>query len=140
MPSEVYLGFDFGYKRIGVAVGQKITLSARPLITLEARLGVPNWSVLAKLIAEWKPDALIVGLPTCIDDTEQYTTRAAKKFALELERLFAIPVHLVDERLTTVEARARLFEAGGYRKIKKTEVDSVAACLILEQWLGQHTS
>lgn len=137
MPSPVFLGFDFGYKRIGVAVGQLLTCSASPLSTLGAQLGVPDWNAVAKVIAEWTPQALIVGIPTCIDDRELYTTSAARRFAKELYKRFALPVHLVDERLSTVAAREQLFAQGGYRKIKRTEVDSIAACVILEQWL-QH--
>ncbi|KTD13312.1 Holliday junction resolvase RuvX [Legionella jamestowniensis] len=135
MPEGVYLGFDFGYKRIGVAVGQRITLTARPLTTLDAKQGIPNWDEIQKIISEWRPDALIVGLPTCIDDSEQYTTAAARVFANELEKRFVLPVHLVDERLSTVEARSQLFAEGGYRKIKQSKVDSFAACIILQQWL-----
>ncbi|MGL5741863.1 MAG: Holliday junction resolvase RuvX [Legionella sp.] len=138
MPSPVYLGFDFGYKRIGVAVGQQLTLSATPLATLSARVGVPDWSAVAKVIAQWTPQALIVGIPTCIDGSELYTTSAARRFAKQLAKRFALPVHLVDERLSTVEAREQLFAQGGYRKIKKSEVDSIAACVILEQWLQHH--
>lgn len=135
MPSPVYLGFDFGYKRIGVAVGQQLTCSASPLPTFSARAGVPDWGAIAKLIAEWSPQALIVGVPTCIDGRELYTTSAARRFAKELRKRFSLPVHLVDERLSTVSAREQLFAQGGYRKIKQTEVDSIAACVILEQWL-----
>lgn len=135
MLEGVYLGFDFGYKRIGVAVGQRLTGSASPLITLEAKQGVPHWDVVQKLLNEWRPLALIVGLPTCIDDTELYTTAAARGFARQLRKRFSLPVHLVDERLSTVEARSHLFEKGGYRKIKNTEIDTIAACIILEQWL-----
>ena len=141
MPSGVYIGFDFGYKRIGVAVGQTLTGSASPLSTLAAKLGVPDWLIVQKILNQWKPLALVVGLPTCIDGTEQYTTAASKGFARQLRKRFALPVHLVDERLSTVEARGHLFEAGGYRKIKQAEVDSIAACVILEQWLqGLSTS
>ncbi len=135
MPDGVYLGFDFGYKRIGVAVGQRLTCSASPLATISAQTGIPDWTVVAKVVAQWTPQALIVGIPTCIDGREQYTTSAARRFAKELRKRFTLPVHLVDERLTTVEARGQLFAQGGYRKIKQTEVDSVAACVILEQWL-----
>jgi putative Holliday junction resolvase len=78
-----------------------------------------------------------VGLPTCIDDSELYTTAAARRFAKQLSKQFSLPVHLVDERLSTVEARGRLFAEGGYRKLKNSEIDSIAACVILEQWL-QH--
>jgi len=137
MPEGVYLGFDFGYRRIGVAVGQQLTSSASPLTTLDAKHGVPNWDAVQKVINDWRPQALIVGLPTCIDDKELYTTAAAKGFARQLRKRFSLPVHLVDERLTTVEARAHLFAEGGYRKIRQSEIDCIAACIILEQWL-QH--
>lgn len=137
MPDGVFLGFDFGYKRIGVAVGQRLTGSASPLSTLNATHGIPHWDQIQLLINQWRPQAIIVGLPTCIDDKEQYTTSAARGFARQLRKRFSLPVHLVDERLSTVEARAYLFEHGGYKKIKRTEVDSIAACVILEQWL-QH--
>ena len=135
MPSGVYLGFDFGYKRIGVAVGQAVTRSAKPLNIISAKEGIPEWQKVDNLIAQWRPKALIVGLPTCIDGKEQYTTIAARHFAEQLEKRFILPVHLVDERLTTVEARAELFASGGYRKLKNSPLDSIAACIILEQWL-----
>lgn len=137
MPEGVYLGFDFGYKRIGVAVGQRLTASASPLSTLEAKQGIPKWELIQIIINEWRPLALIVGLPTCIDDSELYTTAASRGFARQLRRRFGLPVHLVDERLSTVEARAYLFAEGGYRKIKQSEIDSIAACIILERWLQQ---
>ena len=135
MPSGVYLGFDFGYKRIGVAVGQAVTRSAKPLKIIYAKEGIPAWRSVDDLIAQWRPKALIVGLPTCLDGKEQYTTAAARNFAEQLGERFALPVHLVDERLTTVEARAQMFAQGGYRKIKHSPIDSIAACIILEQWL-----
>jgi putative Holliday junction resolvase len=136
MVAGVFLGFDFGYKRIGIATGQEVTATARPLTTIEAKQGVPNWDLLMSIIQEWSPQALVVGLPTCINDKELYTTAAARKFAKELEKRTALTVYLVDERLTTKEARAQLFAEGGYKKIKNTQVDSIAASLILEQWLA----
>ncbi|KTD21083.1 Holliday junction resolvase RuvX [Legionella londiniensis] len=135
MREEVFIGFDFGMKRIGAAVGQRLTGSATPLATLEAKQGVPSWERVQKMIEEWHPSALIVGLPTSIDDRELYTTSASREFARQLQDRFALPVHLVDERLSTIEARRRLFSQGGYRKIQQTQVDSIAACIILEQWL-----
>lgn len=137
MPSGVFIGFDFGFRRIGVAVGQKLTLTASPLNPLSAQQGIPQWHQIQQLIKQWHAEALIVGLPRCIDERPLYTTKAAERFADQLQQRFHLPVHLVDERLTTVEARAHLFEQGGYKKIKKTSVDSIAACIILEQWLGQ---
>mgnify|MGYP003124789120 CR=1 FL=1 len=137
MPDPVYLGFDFGYKRIGVAVGQRLTCTATPLETLKALDGAPSWEIIAALIQQWRPSALIVDFPTRVDGGPLYVTRPAKRFANRLHGRFKLPVFLVDERLSTVEARALLFEQGGYRKIKDSEVDSLAACIILEQWLQQ---
>ena len=135
MPDPVYLGFDFGYKRIGVSVGQRLTCRASPLPTLKADRGVPQWDKVAALVKAWRPEALVVGLPTCIDGSELYTTEAARLFADDLQARFNCPVYLTDERLSTVEARSQLFAEGGYRKLKVSEVDSMAACIILEQWL-----
>jgi putative Holliday junction resolvase len=136
MPEGVFLGFDFGMKRIGVAVGQQITASARPLRTLHATQGVPDWHLIGQLIKEWQPQALLVGIPRKIDGKRQYTTKLANKFADSLHERFSLPVHRVDERLTTVEARQQLFDEGGYRKLKSSEIDSYAAKLIVEQWLA----
>lgn len=130
-----YLGFDFGYKRIGVAVGQIVTETARPLSTISAVDGIPLWHMIEKIIREWRPIALVVGLPTCINGKEQYTTKPALAFGEALGQRFSLPVHYVDERFSTMEARSRLFEEGGYRKLASTQIDSIAACLILEQWM-----
>ena len=135
MPDGLYLGFDYGYKRIGVAVGQALTKSASPLTTLSAQEGIPNWAELSALIQQWRPIGLVVGLPTKIDGQAQYTTIGAKKFAASLQEKYGLPVHMVDERFTTVAAREELYRQGGYRKIKRTQVDSIAACIILQQWL-----
>lgn len=135
MADDFFLGFDFGYKRIGVAVGQRLTLSANPLSTIKAKQGIPDWNEISSLIRTWNPQGLVVGIPTKTDDTELYTTSAARRFARQLRKHSQLEVHLVDERFSTVEARQELFEEGGYRKLKQSEVDSIAACLILEQWL-----
>jgi putative Holliday junction resolvase len=135
MPNEIFLGFDFGFKRIGMAVGQRLTCTATPLTTLKAVHGVPDWSIVAQSVAKWRPSGLVVGFPTCLDGKALYTTKASKRFADALEKRFFLPVHLVDERLSTIEARSYLFEKGGYRQIQKTEVDSIAACIILERFL-----
>lgn len=140
MPEERYIGFDFGFKRIGTAVGQRLTCTASPLVTIPAVHGTPDWNMIKKLIVAWRPDAFVVGLPTCIDDKELYTTAAAKRFAKALKNQFSLPVYLVDERLTTVEARDHVFSKGGYRQLKKTAVDNIAACIILEQFLGGGSS
>lgn len=136
MLEGVYFGLDFGFKQIGVAVGQTLTQTATALPYLHAEQGQPDWGKLQKLIEEWRPVGFIVGLPTTIEGKALYTTKAAKKFALQLKQKFHAPVYLVDERLSTKEARSQIFNhAGGFRQLKKGRVDSVAACIILEQWL-----
>jgi len=132
------LGFDFGMKRIGVAVGQSITLKASVLKTLQAKDGVPNWDELTGLIKEWQPNELVIGLPLNIDGSMQLITFAAKKYAKKLRTRYDLVVHEEDERLSTIEARAMLFEEGGYKSLKKTEIDSLAAVVITEQWLNAH--
>ncbi|MBR9857670.1 MAG: Holliday junction resolvase RuvX [Gammaproteobacteria bacterium] len=138
--SLTYLGFDYGTKSIGVAVGQQITGSARPLLALKANEGVPNWDQIEALLKEWQPDLLVVGLPLNMDGTEQDISRRARKFANRLHGRFGIKVELQDERLTTTDARARLFVAGGYKALGKGAVDAVSAQLILESWMESHYS
>jgi len=130
------LGFDFGMKRIGTAFAQTISMQAKPLKTLRARDGVPNWQELDALIKEWQPHELVVGLPLNLDGSMQLVTFAAKKYAKKLRNKYNLMVHEEDERLTTVEARALMFEEGGFRAIKKAEIDSIAAVIITEQWLS----
>ena len=126
-------------KSIGVAVGQSITGTASPLAALQARDGIPDWEVVTQVLKEWQPSALVVGLPLNMDGTPQAITANAKKFGRRLAHKFNLKVHYQDERLTTVEAKARLFEFGGYKKLSKEKVDSVSACLIYESWLVEPT-
>ncbi|WP_018693622.1 Holliday junction resolvase RuvX [Algicola sagamiensis] len=128
------LAFDFGMKSIGIAVGQEVTGSARGITAIKAKDGIPNWDDIQKVIDEWQPDILIVGLPLNMDGTKQQVTFSAQKFANRLHNKFRLPVETKDERLTTVDARARLFEQGGYRNLKKDSVDAESAKLILESW------
>lgn len=137
--SNILLGFDFGMKRIGVAVGQTVTKTARPLLTLKAQKGVPDWNNVKKIIQTWQPDGLIVGIPLNMDGTEQTLTHAAQVFADALRNQFQLPVFGMDERLSTKDARARIFDEGGYKALKNGQVDAVAAQLILQNWLSQHT-
>jgi len=128
------LSFDFGTKSIGVAVGQEITGTASPLNALKAVDGIPDWNIVATLFAEWSPHLAVVGLPLNMDGSNQEVTFSAKKFANRLNAKYRVPVETCDERLTTVDAKARLFELGGYKKLDKQKVDSVSACLIFESW------
>lgn len=132
---EILLGFDFGMKRIGVAVGQTITQTARPLTTLAAKAGVPQWDNLNKLIKMWQPDALVVGIPLNMDGSEQPLTVAARQFAAALNAHYQLPIYEMDERLSTKDARERLFAEGGYKALQNGQIDSVAAQLILQNWL-----
>lgn len=132
--SQTVIAFDFGTKSIGCAVGQSITGTAQGLPAFKAEQGIPNWELIGKMLAEWQPDLLVVGLPLNMDGTEQDLTQRAKKFANRLNGRFNLPVQLHDERLTTTEARAEIFARGGYKALKKDKVDSISACLILESW------
>ncbi len=135
---QTVFGFDFGTKRIGVAVGQCITRNARPLVTLSAKEGkllVDALMKLEKLMQTWQPDAFVVGIPLNMDGTEQPVTQAARVFAEWLHKKFALPVYEMDERLSTRDARAHIFATGGYRALQKAKVDSHAAQIILQNWL-----
>ncbi|MBW8192667.1 Holliday junction resolvase RuvX [Neiella marina] len=128
------LGFDYGTKSIGVAIGQEITGTASPEAALPANDGVPNWQQVEVLLKQWQPDLLVIGLPLNMDGTEQELTKRAKKFGNRLHGRFGYPVAWQDERLTTVDAKARLFEFGGYKALTKGKVDSVSAVLIIESY------
>ena len=131
------LAFDFGLKRIGVAVGQTQTRSANPLQTITVKREGPDWPAIAKLIDTWTPDALVVGLPLNMDGSEQEMTHRAERFGRQLEGRFGMRVHLVDERLSTREARNRLQLEGRLDQ----DADPVAAQIILEDWFsGQDAS
>ncbi|EKD54380.1 MAG: hypothetical protein ACD_60C00090G0029 [uncultured bacterium] len=134
---QTLFGFDFGMKRIGIAIGQTITKTARPLITIQASKGVPNWDKLTKLIHTWEPDAFIIGIPLNMDGTEQPITHMARSFGRELQKHYHLPIFEIDERLSTKDAKERLFEEGGYKALQDGQVDSVAAQLILQNWLNE---
>jgi putative Holliday junction resolvase len=131
------IGFDFGKKYIGVAVGQEITGSASPLGSIKANDGIPHWPNLAEYLAQWQPDLIVVGLPLNMDGTEQPITLSAKKFGQRIFGRFGIVVEFQDERLTTMDAKARLFAQGGYRNLKKDNIDALSAVLIIESFFEQ---
>ncbi|MBD9426345.1 Holliday junction resolvase RuvX [Pseudomonas sp. PDM15] len=137
---RLLLGFDYGTKQIGVAVGQAITGQARELCVLKAQNGVPDWQKVEALIKEWQPDAIVVGLPLNMDGTKSEMSERAEKFARRLNGRFNLPVHTHDERLTTFEAKGQRLaqgQRGGYRD---NPVDALAAALLLEGWLEQNLS
>lgn len=139
MDAKILIGFDFGMKRIGVAIGQTITQTARPLDTIHAKDGIPNWQAIASLIQKWLPGALVVGIPLNMDGTEQKITVNARQFAESLRQRFQLPVHEIDERLTTKDAKERLFTEGGFKALQDGQVDRVAAQLILQNWFAEQS-
>jgi len=135
--TQTFLGFDFGTKRIGVAVGQNVTRQARPLLTVTYINKEPDWQTIKTIIATWHPAGLVLGIPYNMDGSEQPVTLLAKKFGDNCAKHFGLPVYAIDERLTTVEAKAQLFADGGYKTLKNSEIDAYAAKLILESWLQE---
>lgn len=134
MPEGTVLAFDFGEKRIGVATGETLLGSAHPLTVIHAESNDERFAAIGKLVAEWRPVQLVVGLPTHADGTPHDMTRLARKFAERLQRRFNLPVGLADERLTSLDAEARLRETGRNSKTAKPLLDAVAAQLILQTW------
>jgi pyrimidine operon attenuation protein / uracil phosphoribosyltransferase len=122
--------FDFGKKRIGVAVGQTLTGTATPLATVPVKNNIPDWDRITRIMTEWKPGALVVGHPLNMDGSGQAMTRAANRFAAQLSERFACPVYRADERLSSYEARQRLQSTW--------DLDAVAAQVILETWLSEN--
>lgn len=135
----VYLGFDHGEKRIGVALGDDLTGAARPL----PAIADGDWRALEQVIADWRPAALIVGLPLNDDGSEQKASVAARRFAAQLAQRYKLPVHQVDERYSSRAADDALREARASgrmtRRVRKGDRDAQSARVILEQWLaGEH--
>jgi putative Holliday junction resolvase len=127
------LGFDYGTAKIGVAVGQTLTGTASPLVTLRAVQQKPDWKAIGRLIEQWQPEALVVGMPFNMDDSEAEVADKARRFSRQLEGRYRLPVYMADERLTSQEARQRL----GRRPKHIEELDAIAAQLILETWLSE---
>jgi len=128
------LAFDFGEKRIGVAVGETMLKAAHALTTITAEANETRFAEIGKCIDEWKPSLLIVGLPKYMDSTEHHLTRLSKKFAQRLEGRFNLPVIMIDERLSSTEAAQQLSNAGVKAHQQKTMVDAVAAQVILQSY------
>ncbi len=134
------LGFDFGSKYIGVAVGQELTGDATPLETLHAVGDKPDWDGITRLIETWRPAALVVGIPLQMDGSEQDMTHAARRFARQLEGRFHLPVHPVDERLSSIEAEQLIYEradSDSRRARRRRGIDAIAAQVILQTWFSE---
>ncbi len=137
MPEITILAFDFGRKRIGIAVGTTVLHQARALTTIASDKHSVREQAIALLVNEWQPDELVVGLPVHMDGREHATTQKARAFAEWLHERFQLPVHLVDERLTTQIAQTMLEEDGVYGDQAKSVRDAVAAQVILQAYLDE---
>jgi putative holliday junction resolvase len=132
-----YLGFDFGNKKIGVAVGESETGIANPLCTLPSPNQVPDWQAIGALIAEWQPAGLVVGISRQQDGSDNPITPRMQKFCRQLHGRYQLPVHQIDETLTTFAAKQMLYDELGVSAGKLWAVqDQLAAQLILQSWLN----
>jgi len=137
--SRRILAFDFGTRRIGVSAGQEMLGTGQPVAMIPARDGIPDWQDIEQLLAEWQPDVVLVGLPLNMDDTENDMCARARKFGKRLHGRYHVPVEMVDERLTSFEAKGDVVAAGGSRDFGRHGVDDRAAVLILETWCREQS-
>ena len=136
--NDTFLGFDFGHKKIGVAVGQLETKTASPLQTIRSINQKPDWGTIGDLIKEWRPAGLIVGISRQKDGSDNPITPRMLKFCRQLEGRYQLPVHQIDESLTTFEAKQLLYDEVSVTAAKLWEVqDQLAAQLILQTWLNE---
>jgi len=140
---RLVLAFDFGLRRIGVACGDTLSRSAKPLEAVSAGPSGAHWARIGALIREWQPGLAVVGLPYNVDGTESAMTAAARGFAAELGKRSGLAVELVDERYSSLEADAMLRDAraSGARRgrVSRADIDAAAACVILERWITEHS-
>ncbi len=142
MPDEektkgALLGFDFGEARLGVAIGYQETGMTHPLTTLKVKHDQPDWDEVQNLISEWEPSSLVVGLPLDMDGSDIEMTKKAIKFGNRLNGRYNLPVHMVDERLTTRIASSALAETGLNSRKQKTVIDQLAAQYILQTYITE---
>ncbi|WP_029408234.1 Holliday junction resolvase RuvX [Thiomicrorhabdus sp. Milos-T2] len=126
-PKGVVIGFDFGLRRIGVAIGQTITQTAAPQAIVNSKDGKPDWEHITKLFEQWQPVAIVVGLPMRLDGTEQALTQPARKFGQRLSGRYNRPIFYIEEQLSSIEAENR--------GLKQKHIDDHAAQILLENWL-----
>ena len=131
------MGFDFGTRKIGVAIGQQLTQTASALPELPAKEGKPNWETVASLIKEWQPDGFVVGLPLNEDGTDNEFSKRARKFGNRLHGRFGLPLFTVNEHLSSYDARDQIQQYSGRAAKSGRLVDSIAAVLIIETWFAE---
>ena len=133
-----FLGLDYGTKRIGVAVGQSLTGDARALTTISCSGGTPHWSDLDELISTWQPEGLVVGAPVNEDHAATPMSERSSEFGRQLSQRYNLPVHFVDERLTSHAANAELVERGASAQQRQHQRDQIAARLILQTFFNEN--
>lgn len=141
MSGMTVLGFDYGKARIGVAVMNTLTGVATPQSTIAARDGKPDWDTLSRCLKSWNPARLVVGMPRKLDGADSAMQEPILRFVRQLEGRYGLPVDVVNEQLSSREAEQRLKQArqaGRKRKIRKEEIDQVAAAIILESWMQEY--
>ena len=131
------LAFDFGEKRIGIAVGEEALAQAHPLTTIRSEINTERFAAIAALITEWKPVRLVVGLPVALDGTPHAMTARCTRFANPLRGRIGLPVEYAEERLSSVEAEERLRETGHTTKSAREHLDAIAAQIILQGYFEQ---
>ena len=134
------LAFDFGTRKIGVAMGNTLVRVAHPLMTIEGEANRVRFAAIDALFAQWTPDLLVIGRPTHADGTEHGMTARAERFARQLESRYGLPVMRVDERFTTLAAATVLAEKGIHGRARRAAQDAVAAQLILQSWFDRSST
>ena len=138
LDTKVIVAFDFGLKHIGVAIGQEITNTAQTFFSLDAKNGEPDWSQLDLLVKEWNPKLMVVGNPLNMDGSDSEIKKNSDKFSDLINKRYNIPVELMDERLTTREAKARLKSEEGSFISSGKDTHQIAAQIILENWFSEN--
>ena len=131
---QLIIAFDFGTQKTGMAVGSSLIESATPLALFPMKDGIQNWDMLLKIVKQHQPNLFLVGLPLNMDDSESELSTRARKFARRLRHQTNIETLMVDERLTTREARDELEQYQSQGRAKKLAADSIAAALFIESW------
>lgn len=141
MTNFTVIGFDYGKARIGVAVANTLTGVATPQSTIPAQDGTPNWDAISRCLKEWQPARLVVGMPRKLDGSDSAMQEPILRFIRQLEGRYQLPIDMVNEQLSSREAEQRLKlarQAGRKRKIRKEEIDQMAAAIILESWMQEY--
>lgn len=134
MSHQMIMAFDFGTQKMGISIGQAAIESSTPLALFPMKDGIPDWNQLLKIVKEWQPTLFLVGLPLNMDDSESELSARARKFARRLRHQTNITTWMVDERLTTREARDELESYQEQGRAKKIAADSIAASLLIKSW------